>query len=55
MAPPDRDYYQRRIEQEALAAEKAASPAAQRVHRQLQEQYAKKLALQVPVVSTDLA
>ena len=44
MAPPDFDYVRRRIEQEKLAAEAAASPAAQGAHRKLLETYTDQLA-----------
>jgi hypothetical protein len=41
----ERNYYRRRAEQEASAAERASSPQARQAHRELADRYASKLEL----------
>ena len=45
MLSAERNYYRRRAEQEASAAERASTPQAQHAHRELAERYAAKLQL----------
>ena len=45
MLDVDRDYYQRRVEQELCAAADAATDAARRIHLELVDRYCAQLAL----------